>query len=73
LNRSRRMCDDKVNRCECLHKTFAELKLFANLEEAQKATGCGLECEGCLPYLHLMFTTGETSFDIDDPRLTSVL
>jgi len=63
------MCDEQVNRCECVHKTFEQLKTFSSLEDAQEATGCGRECEGCLPYLKLMFATGEAAFDIDDARL----
>lgn len=63
------MSDAQVNRCECVNKTFEQLKEFGSLEDAQAATGCGLECEGCLPYLKLMFASGETAFDIDDPRL----
>jgi len=61
--------DEQVNRCECINKTFAQLQEFESLEAAQAATGCGLECEGCLPYLKLMFASGETAFDIEDPRL----
>lgn len=63
------MCEEKVNRCECVNKRFEQLKDYEILEEAQKATACGIECEGCLPYLKLMFATGETAFDIDDVRL----
>ncbi len=63
------MCDEKVNRCECINKKFEQLQQFENLEAAQRASRCGVECEGCLPYLKLMFATGETSFDIDDSRL----
>jgi len=61
--------DEQVNRCECIGKSFAQLQEFGTLEAAQAATGCGLECEGCLPYLKLMFASGETAFDIEDPRL----
>lgn len=63
------MSDGRVNRCVCINKTFEELKGYESLEAAQAATGCGLECEGCLPYLKLMFASRETAFDIDDPRL----
>ena len=66
------MCDEKVNRCECINKTFEQLKGFENLAAAQKATGCGIECEGCLPYLKLMFASGETAFDLEDPRLAGL-
>jgi len=63
------MCDEQVNRCECVHKTFEQLKAFPDLAAAQQSTGCGLECEGCLPYLKLMFACGETAFELEDPRL----
>ena len=62
-------CAERVNRCECINTTFERLKTFDSFEAAQKATQCGIECGGCIPYLKLMFATGETSFDIDDPRL----
>jgi len=61
--------DEQVNRCECIGKTFTQLKAFGNFEAAQAATGCGVECGGCTPYVKLMFACGETAFDIDDPRL----
>jgi len=63
------MSEMKVDRCECVNRSFDELKAFGSLEAAQQATGCGQECEGCLPYLKLMFATGETAFALDDPRL----
>jgi len=28
-----------------------------------------VECSGCVPYLKLVFETGETEFAIDDPRI----
>ncbi|MFQ5519049.1 MAG: hypothetical protein ACE5E3_03510 [Mariprofundus sp.] len=67
------MCEEeaKVNRCECVGKRFEQLKSFENFDAAQAATRCGIECEGCVPYLKLMFATGETEFDIDDPRLAA--
>ncbi|MFQ5345539.1 MAG: hypothetical protein ACE5DZ_06225 [Mariprofundus sp.] len=63
------MDEEKVNRCECVGKTFAQLKTFGNFETAQTACRCGEECGGCIPYIKLMFACGETEFDIDDPRL----
>lgn len=66
------MSDEHVNRCECINMTFAHIKKkYDTLEAAQDATGCGLECEGCLPYLKLMYASGETEFDLDDPRLAA--
>ncbi len=63
------MCDEKVNRCECLGKTFAQLQELGSLEAAISA-GAGKECEGCLPYLKLAFASGEDAFDLEDPRLS---
>jgi len=61
--------EEQVNRCECIGKTFEQLKTFENFEAAQAATRCGVECGGCIPYIKLMFKSGETAFEIDDPRL----
>ena len=63
------MSEERVNRCECVNKPFEKLKEFGSFEAAQQATGCGVECEGCVPYLKLMFASGETEFDINDTRL----
>jgi len=63
------MCDEKVNRCECVNKTFEQLNVYSDFDAAQKATQCGSECEGCTPYIKLMFACGESEFDIDDPRI----
>lgn len=63
------MDDDKpVNMCACLNSSFVELKKLGSLEAAH-AAGAGMECSGCVPYLKLVFETGETSFAIDDPRI----
>jgi len=58
----------RVNRCDCLNKSFDDLKKLGSMQAARKA-GAGVECGGCIPYLKLVFETGETSFDIDDPRV----
>jgi len=58
-----------VNRCDCLNVSFAELKKLGSMAAARKA-GAGVECGGCIPYLKLVFETGETAFDVDDPRVT---
>lgn len=58
-----------VNRCECIGKKFDQLLPLGSFEETQRKLGAGLECEGCVPYLKLAFATGETAFEIDDPRL----
>jgi hypothetical protein len=62
------MSKNIVNRCECMHKTFAELKELGSLEAAMKA-GAGMECEGCMPWLKLSFASGENELALDDPRL----
>ncbi|HKJ83384.1 MAG TPA: hypothetical protein VJ961_05105 [Mariprofundaceae bacterium] len=63
------MSDDKpVNMCACLNQSFAQLKALGSLKAAE-AAGAGVECGGCLPYLKLVFETGETAFAVDDPRL----
>jgi len=64
------MDEEQVNRCECMGKTFEQLKSYDTFEAAQAATHCGIECGGCIPYIKLMFACGETAFDIDDPRLS---
>jgi len=58
-----------VNRCECINKTFEQLMVHGSFEEAQRKSGAGVECEGCVPYLKLAFATGEKAFAIDDARL----
>ncbi len=63
------MCEEKVNRCACLGKTFAQFKAQGSLEDAI-AMGAGQECEGCLPYLKLAYASGEDAFDLEDPRLS---
>lgn len=60
---------EPVNRCDCINKTFDELLAYGSFDEAQRKTGAGLECEGCIPYLKLAFATGEKEFAFDDPRL----
>ena len=62
------MCDEHVNRCDCINKTFTQLHELGSLEAAEKA-GAGIECEGCVPWLKLSFATGETEIALDDPRL----
>jgi NAD(P)H-nitrite reductase large subunit len=59
----------RVDRCDCINKRFADLQAYGSFEAAQEATDCGRECGGCVPYIKLMFATGETDFDMDDPRL----
>lgn len=69
-----KIIDDRpVDRCECLGKNFTDLTKYASLEEAVAATEVGTQCNGCLPYLKLVFSTGETSFNVEDPRLVDEL
>jgi len=63
------MAEMRVDRCACINKSFAELSGYNSLGECMAATRAGSECGGCVPYLKLLFETGETSFAIDDPRL----
>jgi bacterioferritin-associated ferredoxin len=58
-----------VNHCECKSKTFEQLKEYKNFYAAMGATGCGAECGKCIPFIKLMFATGETEFKENDPRL----
>jgi len=58
-----------MDHCECKGKTFAQLKEYANFYAAMGATGCGSECGKCIPFIKLMFATGETEFKENDPRL----
>ena len=60
--------DKPVNKCACLNRSFASLKGLGSLEATRKA-GAGVECCGCIPYLKVVFETGETEFAIDDPRI----
>ena len=62
------MCDNMVNRCDCINKTFAQLHGLGSYEAAENI-GAGVECEGCVPWLKLSFATGETEIAIDDPRI----
>lgn len=63
------MCDMQIKQCECINKSFETIKACGSLEASQKQLRAGVECGGCLPYLKLMFETGETSFAVDDPRI----
>ncbi|MDQ6962366.1 MAG: hypothetical protein Q9M28_07505 [Mariprofundaceae bacterium] len=70
---SKIMDDRPVDRCECLGKNFADLRQYTSLEEAIEETEVGTQCSGCRPYLKLVFSTGETSFQVEDPRLEDEL
>lgn len=61
-----------VDRCQCKNRSFADLKALGSLEAIRQQTGVGVECKACIPYLKLMFATGETEFAWDDPRLEAL-
>ncbi len=58
-----------VTQCECKGRTFEQLKEYKDYYAAMGATGCGAECGKCIPFIKLMFATGEVEFKSDDPRL----
>ena len=58
-----------MNQCECKKVSFTKIKEYGNYYAAMGATGCGSECGNCIPYIKLMFATGETEFRSDDPRV----
>lgn len=61
-----------VDRCLCAGVTFEEFKrraekTGASLPELQKATGCGMGCGLCRPYLSLVLKTGRTRLPVLSP------
>ncbi|MFN2315464.1 MAG: (2Fe-2S)-binding protein [Gemmatimonadales bacterium] len=58
----------RITMCVCKQREFAELLPLARangwgLEALATATGCGLQCGLCRPYLRRMLATGETVFN----------
>ncbi len=56
-----------VDRCICRGRLFAELlpearRLGWDLAGLGAATGCGLQCGLCRPYLRRMLASGQTVF-----------
>ncbi|MBL9119334.1 MAG: (2Fe-2S)-binding protein [Phycisphaerae bacterium] len=56
-----------IDRCVCTDCTFEELKELAakkNLDfrALSRASGCGMGCGLCTPYIKVMLATGETVF-----------
>ncbi len=60
-----------VDRCDCINKSFEQLKAFGSFDAAIRNTGATMECGGCAAYLKLVFETGETEFAIADPRINN--
>jgi NAD(P)H-nitrite reductase large subunit len=62
-----------VTRCVCYRRSFAELLAQAKTEEwttvaeISLATGCGLGCGACQPYLQAMLDTGAACFAVREP------
>lgn len=58
-----------VNSCICHDRTFEEILAYAkahsysDVEELQADEFCGCSCGLCIPYIELMFETGETEFE----------
>jgi bacterioferritin-associated ferredoxin len=58
-----------VDRCVCLDVTFASLKCLSDrdnldVEQLRIRTGCGSGCGMCVPYIHVMLKTGETTLPV---------
>lgn len=57
-----------VSKCICHSREFAEIKEYAeehgltSVEELQSEKFCSCGCGLCIPYIDLMFKTGETEF-----------
>ena len=57
-----------VQKCICHDRTFEEIKDYSEsngyeeLEELQADHYCSCSCGFCVPYIELMFKTGETEF-----------
>ncbi|MTI87922.1 MAG: hypothetical protein FH748_08140 [Balneolaceae bacterium] len=58
-----------VSKCICQEKEFTEVKEYAvkhnisTVRELQEHNYCACKCGLCIPYLELMFKTGETEFE----------
>lgn len=58
-----------VSKCICHKKDFEEVKDYAEtngystVTELQKDNFCSNSCGLCIPYIELMFETGETEFE----------
>jgi len=62
------MPDIRIDRCNCFHFTFAELKDVADatgattVPELQQHLHFGEQCQLCHPYVRRMLRTGEVVF-----------
>ncbi len=61
-----------VDRCVCLNLSFEELKRRAedgslSARQLRDVTGCGGGCGMCVPYIHVMLQTGDTSLPVMPP------
>ncbi|MCC6425380.1 MAG: (2Fe-2S)-binding protein [Phycisphaerales bacterium] len=59
----------QVDRCVCHDITFERLKQLADERGIDAAglrelTGCGGGCGMCIPYIHVMLRTGQTSLPV---------
>lgn len=62
-----------VTRCVCTGYTFAELKQsgLRSIEAIEDEFGCGTHCGLCRDYIVRMLATGETSFSLYPPSVSS--
>jgi bacterioferritin-associated ferredoxin len=56
-----------IDRCVCMDCSFEELKQLAaakklDLRGLSRATGCGMGCGLCKPYIKVMLASGKTVF-----------
>lgn len=58
-----------VNKCICHSRDFSEIKErieeknYTTIDELQAEDFCSCSCGLCVPYIELMFKTGETEFE----------
>lgn len=58
-----------VDKCICHSRKFSEIKeraeeeSYSTIEELQAEDFCSRGCGLCIPYIELMFETGETEFE----------
>ncbi len=59
-----------VTKCVCFKTRFSDLLPRARaagwttVDDIATATGCGMGCRGCRPYLAAMLATGATCFQV---------
>lgn len=57
-----------VSRCICHNRSFVEIKEHAEqynltkMEQLQENNYCSCGCGFCIPYIEMMFETGQTEF-----------